>query len=121
MKYLVTGSRDFTDRAFVHDKLDHLHIHAAPVILIHGGARGADHFAHEWALSNRGIYEIEMPAKWDLLGKGAGSARNSAMVELMPDRVLAFFKVGAANIGTKNMVSQCRLRGIREIAEYWCE
>jgi hypothetical protein len=49
---LVTGSRSITDAAFVFAALDALP--GRPALLIHGGARGVDQIAGQWARA-RGI------------------------------------------------------------------
>lgn len=118
MKFLVTGSREFTDRYLIRDRLDHTLNHST-VILIHGAARGADALAHTWCLDNPKVYEIAIPAKWDLLGNPAGMARNRVMAELKPDVVLAFYREGAKNIGTRGMVRLARDAGVALIEEFW--
>jgi hypothetical protein len=61
------------------------------------------------------------PANWAKYGKLAGSLRNVEMLDAGdPDLVLAFYKRGAKNIGTGNMVRECKLRGLT-VREYWEE
>ena len=76
-------------------------------ILIHGGARGADLLADQWAKSN-GIHRASVEALWDNFGKSAGYKRNSAMLLLNPEYCVAF-KGGR---GTEMMVSLCEKKGI---------
>jgi len=120
VKILVTGSRDFTDYDLLKTQLDYT-LSYETVILIHGGQRGADKLASRWCKENPRVYEIELPAKWALLGKPAGMARNRVMAELKPDQVKAFYKTGAANVGTAGMVGLARVSGVRTIDQWWQE
>lgn len=113
-KVLVTGSRDFSHVETLEAALEL----SAPTVVIHGAARGADTLAAAWCRKNPKVYEIAVPAKWDLLGKSAGMARNRVMASLSPDLVLAFFATGAANVGTTAMTKLARQRGIR-VEAFW--
>lgn len=78
------------------------------VVLIHGGARGADMLAAHIGRS-MGL-EIEAhPARWDVYGKAAGPLRNKEMVELGADLVLAF-PVGESR-GTRGCMRLAREKG----------
>lgn len=110
MKVLVTGSRECRDAKLVSQQLTG--VYQSGLIVIHGDAQGADLLAHQWCEGRPGVYEIRIPAKWSLLGKGAGAARNRAMLELNPDLVLAFYKKGAGNRGTGDMVFLAGSAGI---------
>ncbi len=81
------------------------------ILIIHGGAKGADRIADEWAVVNWTLLE-EYKADWDTHGKAAGAIRNRQMIiEGKPDVVLAF----PGGPGTANMVKQARAHGIRVI------
>lgn len=98
---LVTGSRDWTDRAVIYGALD---MYASadelqqPITLHHGDCRtGADAIADTWALTRR-VAVIRHPAKWrehGVYNPQAGLARNRLMVELGPDVCLAFIRNGS--------------------------
>lgn len=91
--------------------------------VIHGGARGADRFAKEWAFANK-VKATEFPAKWEDLevpdaviktrrdGKQynvlAGFMRNQAMVDSKPDLVVAF----PGGAGTADAVRRAKEAGI---------
>jgi predicted Rossmann-fold nucleotide-binding protein len=78
-------------------------------VVIHGGARGADRAAGEWALK-RGIPIQRFPADWDRYGKAAGHLRNTQMlVEGNPDLVIAF----PGGVGTADMVRQAGEHGVK--------
>lgn len=94
MKICVTGGRDFADRDWVFNFLDRIHandMRGGPQYprrlsrlthIVHGGAKGADTLAGEWA-RERGIQEVVCPANWDRNGKAAGHIRNSWMLDLL--------------------------------------
>jgi YspA, cpYpsA-related SLOG family len=114
-KVLVTGSRDFTDWATIYGALQEL---SRPLIVIHGDARGADRIADFWATSSSGVSAVRVPADWANDGKSGGHIRNSRMLELGPDLVLAFFQHGSPNKGTSGMVALSEKAGI-EVRKYW--
>lgn len=104
-RILVTGSREYSNRKTIGDALlaawkelaalryPTLNV-PSPLIVIHGGCRGADVIAGEWATTMRNaglpvIVEIH-PADWNTYGKSAGHRRNQEMVDTKPDLVLAF-------------------------------
>jgi len=100
-KVLVCGGRDFSDYRRLCDVLDKLHAQRRFAALIEGGAKGADTFAHRWALE-RGIEATEFTADWDRFGRAAGPIRNKQMLEEgKPDLVVAF----PGGRGTASMVS----------------
>lgn len=84
-----------------------------PLVIIEGGASGADAFAAEWAENNirynQGNVVHEMyPADWATYGKAAGPMRNRQMLESGVDLCLAFTdKPLEKSKGTANMVSLC--------------
>jgi hypothetical protein len=82
---LVTGSRDWTDIVALSRALYEImpvRGSGAFVLVIHGGARGADHIAADSAV-RLGFETLEMPAQWDRDGKSAGHKRNAAMVRVL--------------------------------------
>lgn len=78
---LVTGGRDYADRQRVFDALDTMLLLYGKLLVIHGGARGVDTFAEEWAKSRQQVYFC-FPAEWNEYGKRAGTLRNEEMAEL---------------------------------------
>ena len=91
-KIMVTGSRHHTDGDLIWGTLDDIVDGFAGdnrVLLIEGGATGADRIARAWASSRN--YDIEtFKADWDRLGRAAGPFRNQKMVDQDPDYVAAF-------------------------------
>lgn len=109
MKVLVCGSRGWTDRRAVNERVRAL---PAGTIVIEGGADGADTFARE-AAEGRGLFVADVPVKsphWALHGRGAGHRRNAAMLALGPDLVIAFQRNRSS--GTQGTIDEARRRGI---------
>jgi hypothetical protein len=120
MRVLVCGGRDYTDNVNVYNTLDKLlNPNNEPLppgnhVVIHGGARGADLLADEWAVTNW-VSIKEYKADWARWGKYAGPIRNKQMLdEGKPDLVIAF----PGGKGTANMIKQAKEYGIevREIS-----
>lgn len=101
-RVLVTGSRDWTDTAWVYAALSAEASKAAVqdrrLVIVHGRCKtGADAIADRWAYTNR--YGIEQhPAQWRANGiynPQAGFLRNRQMVDLGADICLAFIRNGS--------------------------
>lgn len=115
MKVLVCGGKRFGEMPgeahFLFVELDKLHaIHKFSEV-IQGGQLGADNLAVLWS-QTRGIEcdPHKFDAEWDLLGRAAGPIRNRDMLlHGRPELVVAF----PGHIGTANMVSQAKWRGVR--------
>ena len=108
MRLLVCGGRDFDDFEIINEELTWLAGEHEIEILIHGGARGADTLAGEWATLSCVPVKVFRP-DWEKYGKAAGHIRNKQMLdEGKPDFVLAF----PGGRGTANMVGQARAAGV---------
>lgn len=107
MKVLVCGGRNFTDSKRVFETLD---AYEKIDEIIHGGARGADTLAGDWAQHN-GVEETRVLAQWTKYGNRAGPIRNREMLGLNPDLVIAF----AGGKGTADMVRIAKAAGIPTI------
>lgn len=110
IKLLVCGGRDYSDRDVVFSRLDAIHAKRNITMLIEGGANGADTLCRMWA-RNRGVICATVNAVWDKRGRSAGPQRNSAMLSLKPDGVLAF----PGGRGTANMVQQAKDAGVKVV------
>ena len=108
LRVIVTGGRDFFDRARVFAALDRLHQRTPIGKLVHGGAPGADTLATEWAEA-RGVAEEVHPAEWDRWGAAAGPRRNQEMVNRGADGGIAF----PGGAGTADCTRRMRLNGIK--------
>lgn len=105
MRVLVCGGRDFTNYEALAMALYMVHELRGPITtIIHGGAKGADSFAGQWAREN-GIPVRMFAADWRTHGVSAGPIRNAQMLkEGKPDRVIAF----PGGEGTADMVAKAK-------------
>lgn len=126
MKVLVTGGRDYglvtprtpdkdwlqaeDERQRVDDVLTALNDDKEIMVLIQGGASGADEHAEEWARKNEVRKLVTFVAQWNKVGhKGAGYIRNAAMLkDDLPDLVVAF----PGGKGTASMIKLAQERGV---------
>ena len=111
MRILITGGRNYSDRATVFRELDKLHAETTITVLIHGAATGADTLADSWAKS-REVEVIACPADWSRHGRAAGPIRNKAMLtDHKPELLLAF----PGGRGTANMIGQAQAAGVKVV------
>lgn len=75
---LVVGSRTFNDYDLLCQKLDKYLSKYKKVVIVTGGARGADALGEKYG-NEKGYPVIVMPAEWDKYGKYAGYKRNEDM------------------------------------------
>ncbi len=110
MRVLVCGGRDYNDVQHVYRELDGLHAMARHdcMIVIQGGATGADKLARQWCM-DRTVEYLNFPADWEKYGRAAGPIRNEKMILVgAPDMVLAF----PGGRGTADMVSKADAAGV---------
>lgn len=112
-RVLVCGSREWNSPARIRWALAaQVRPWLPHVVLVHGGARGADQMAGEIATHFKWPTEV-FPADWRY-GKQAGQIRNSLMIATRPVVVFAFGR----GSGTNNCVDQARLAGIEVIRRH---
>lgn len=116
MRILICGGRDFDDLILFWKTMDNLSDQFdfdgnQPIVIIEGGARGADRISQMYAKECG--WELETyPADWHKHGKAAGPIRNKQMLdEGKPDLVVAF----PGGSGTKNMIDQATKAGVKVI------
>ena len=80
-------------------------------MIIEGGARGVDSWAGSFA-EEHGYPHIKVTANWGFYHRAAGAIRNSWMLDLQPDLVIAFHPDLEHSKGTKDTVTKARARGI---------
>jgi len=124
-RILITGSREWDNFPLMQRYLyaERLKAGDFPLVVVHGGARGADSMAGGMARASNGVCEEVHEAEWRPLGiynAYAGHARNQKMVDLRADVCLAFFKAGAANRGTQDCVRRAKLANI-PVIEIWSD
>jgi hypothetical protein len=101
MRVLVCGGRYYADSAKVKEVLDDLYAkHTHELMIIEGGATGADRLASNWA-DEQGLPHARVDALWRRNGNSAGPERNWAMMLLQPQLVVAF----PGGKGTSHMLS----------------
>lgn len=112
MRVLVCGGRNYHNYTFVKSVLDDLPKEG--LVIIQGGARGADSLALDWSKENNVSYET-FPADWVAYGKSAGFIRNKEMLTHgKPDLVIAF----PGGKGTENMIAQAKKADI-DVEVFW--
>ena len=102
-KVIIAGSRNFSNYKLLKetcDKILHEKRKTHNVVIISGGARGADKAGEKYAQDNDLDLEI-YPANWKKYGKSAGFRRNEQMAEVA-DAVIAFWN--GESHGTKHMI-----------------
>lgn len=108
-RVLVTGSRDWSDAEALHEALDAQLGRWPDMVLVHGGARGADSLAGRWA-AGRGVPVEVYRADWDTHGRAAGHIRNGVMVRAGADVCIAA-PLGPSR-GTRGCMEPARRAGI---------
>lgn len=115
MRVLVCGDRDWTDKSLIKRKLMALVELNGPLFVIDGACRGADSIGNEVAKEIKLKFK-RFPADWTKYGPAAGPIRNGQMLkEGKPDLVLAFHDDLESSKGTKDMVRQAELAGVKVI------
>lgn len=110
---LVTGSRCFDDVVLLFDKLDHFLQRQEEVLIVHGGAIGADSIAAQYA-EYRGLETKVFLPDWEGLGKKAGFVRNKEMIDFIskyPDKGCVVFWDGESK-GTAHTIKLAKEYGI---------
>jgi len=126
-RILVTGSRSWTDRktlswALTQTCIDHgwmvepdeygNTLPRGDVVVVHGGAQGADTMADDWVAGS--IVRTEVYRYPSLLGNAGGPLRNRYMVGLGADVVLAFFDLDSRDRGRLSRgASNCVLEAVK--------
>lgn len=110
-RLLVCGGRAYANRNVLFAALDEIRqrFRDRGLVVIQGGARGADALAAAWA-RDRGVRCETYMADWDREGLAAGRHRNQRM--LMggrPELCLAF----PGDNGTADMVTRCLAHRVR--------
>lgn len=109
MKVLVCGDRFWTNKAVIRERLFKL---PRITTVITGGCYGADYIADQFA-RELDYTRIIMPADWKSHGKAAGPIRNRAMLDLLPDLVVAFHNDLSKSRGTVDTVNEAMRRKIK--------
>ena len=108
--FIIAGGRDFDDFFSADEFIKKIFkekgiVKKRDVVIISGGARGADKIAEDFSKKYE-LKNIIMNANWDLNGKAAGHIRNKEMASKsleFEERTLIAFWDGKSK-GTKNMI-----------------
>ena len=116
-RVIIAGTRTFNDYKLLCDTMDHLLQNIDDeIIIIEGGARGADRLGKHYA-QERGYRVRSFPANWELYGKKAGMVRNRRMAIAASEGgaehggLVAFWD--GQSPGTKNMIEEAKARGLK--------
>lgn len=102
-KVIIAGSRGFSNYKLLRDKCNEYLRNKRKeynIIIISGGARGADTLGEKYAQDEGFSLEV-FPANWNKFGKSAGFRRNEQMAEVA-DALIAFWD--GKSHGTKHMI-----------------
>ncbi len=119
MRILITGSRNWTDKAVISLGLTSQVPDILETTIVHGGARGADMLADEVARVLGCQRELWKPEYDKYPGHLAPLRRNDAMLESGIDLVLAFMLGTPEHGGTLYTVNGARARRIPLILFNW--
>ena len=108
MRVIVCGGREFFDKRAMWLELDALLKEHGGVIVIQGGASGADFWASQWAVARCEPCFTFLP-DWDRHKRAAGPIRNERIARESGATLCLAFPGGK---GTADMVRQCRKFGI---------
>ena len=107
-RVLVAGSRGFGDYDLLASTLDRVLAGKANVVIVSGGAKGADQLGERYA-TERGLGVEQHLPDWKRHGRGAGMIRNGHMVDVSDHAV--FFWDGESR-GTADGIKKAQAKGI---------
>jgi YspA, cpYpsA-related SLOG family len=113
VKVLMYGDRNWDDLAPIEREVKRLvkQHGASSLLIISGGAPGADTLA-EIAATNNNVHCAVVKALWQTRYRGAGPQRNEVMRLLEPDEGIGFHKNIEKSRGTKDMARRLDKAGI---------
>ena len=110
-RILVCGGRDWSNQTMTTGVLDgfreQYHEKDKPIVIVEGGAQGADTLAKEYAIKHDIPFE-EYRAEWNKYGRAAGPVRNSQMLNSGIDVVIAF----PGGRGTRDTIGKAEKMGV---------
>lgn len=107
-RVIIAGSRNFNDFELLEKKMLYFLQNKKNIIVLCGGARGADDLGRQFAEMHDFMVEM-FPADWKKFGKRAGVVRNREMAKSASACVV--FWDGQSR-GTANMIEEAKRAGI---------
>lgn len=116
MRVIIAGSRELSG-AKVTRAIERAvaRLSKPPTEIVHGGCRGVDTVAANWAMS-KGIKQTPCPADWDRHGLAAGPIRNSAMA-IVSDACILIWDGIHYGPGTSDMRSKAEREDLEIVVE----
>lgn len=112
MRIIICGSRYWTDKESIFEIISWLKsVYSHNLIIIHGGAKGADTIAGSIAAKLNIPVEV-YPANWNKHGRAAGPIRNREMLSKGADLVVGFTYSLDDSKGTANMINLAKQAGV---------
>jgi len=90
MKVAIVGSRTFLNRKSIEVVIQHLLKDDPELVIVSGGAHGADTIAEQLARQLCTHAPVVLPADWQKHGRAAGPKRNQQIVDYC-DRLVCFW------------------------------
>lgn len=117
-KVIIAGSRGFSNYKLLREQCNKYlreKKKTSNIIIVSGGARGADSLGEKYAQDEG--FDLEVyPAQWKKLGKQAGYRRNEQMAEVA-DALIAFWD--GESKGTKHMIDIMNAKNLQvKVVEY---
>ena len=106
-RVVIAGCRDYNNYKEAKDFIDYCFSNIRKentIIIVSGGAKGADALGERYAAEN-GLKLERHPADWEKYGKSAGPKRNKKMAEI-GDYVICFWD--GKSRGTKSMIEYAK-------------
>lgn len=113
-RVIFCGSRDWHSWHPVLEAVERLHAEHPDLVVIHGGARGADEMVDRLARKNGLPVEV-FKADWEGRGHAAGPIRNQQMLDSGVQEVVAFkenFDYSLRRGGTEGMIRIAQRAGV---------
>lgn len=108
-RVIIAGSRTFSNYRLMVEKCDAVlynKFYTHDIIIVSGGAKGADQCGERYAQDRRLKVEV-YPAEWDKYGSAAGPIRNRQMADIA-DALIAFWD--GKSSGTRNMIELAKAK-----------
>ncbi len=113
-RVMVAGSRSFDDDELLRSTLDRVLAGKQNVVIVSGGAKGADRLGERHA-QERGLAVERHKPDWKQYGRGAGMVRDGQMIAVADHAV--FFWDGAST-GTADGIAKAEAKAFRS---RWCD